>query len=133
MREHISNIDTVNSPSYCVDMNVVPNEYASSDSKIALVINNNCSFSVTYSNDYTLEFYNAQKNQWENIVYKDINIVFDLIAIELNGHSSDTMAIFLYPQYHKFIPGKYKVRKNITVENEKLDLEAEFFIKDEVK
>lgn len=133
MKENISNIDTVNFPSCCIDMSVVPNEYASCDSKITLVIKNNCSSPVTYGNDYSLEFYNAQKNKWEKIVYKDINIVFDLIAMELNAHSSDTVAIFLYPKYYKFIPGKYKIRKKFTMENEKFGLEADFYIKDRDK
>lgn len=129
-KDYIFNVDTIQSPFSCVEMNVVPNEYASNDSKITLVIGNNCSSSVIYGYDYSLEYYNAQKGQWEEIVYKDVNIVFDLIAIELNPHASDTLDICLYPKYHKFIPGMYRVVKEFKIENKEIVLKADFFVMD---
>lgn len=112
-----------------VQMDAVPDEYTSYDGKITLVVRNNGSSPVVYGRDYSLEYYDEKKALWEEVVYEKISVMFELIAIKLEPHCTDTLRIRLLSEHHRFVPGKYRVVKDFRVESDTVTLEACFFIR----
>lgn len=114
-----------------IKLNIITNKNINKDSKILLVIRNDSSFPVIYGDNYILEYYDNIKRQWEKVKYKDINVVFNLVSMELKPYSSDTLDIYIYPKHYEFISGKYRIIKSFNVKNRKLVLKHCFFIKND--
>lgn len=95
------------------------------DSTITVVIHNNTDTQITTGLRYKIEFLNNGK--WERCEFSEA-IVTNLILAIIDAQTQKDFIIYLYPQYHRYEPGKYRIVKNVAYKDEEIEVFAYFEI-----
>lgn len=101
------------------------NHYIIGDSLIKLCLTNNSSDTISYGNDYDIEYYDSISSNWNKVMFSH-DIIFTLQKINLCPEGRDTIKIHLYPNFYDYKPGEYRISKNILVDDE-LDTTKVYF------
>ncbi len=92
---------------------------------IKAVITNHSADEVRTGDYYTIEHY--IDNEWKKTPFPE-NICFELYLAMISAGSTRDFDIGIFTKNYDYVPGKYRVNKEIEIKNEKRILSAEFVI-----
>lgn len=86
--------------------------YIVGDSLIVLHLRNNSKESISYGSDYDIEYFDTTSSHWNSVVFSE-DVIFTLQKINLLQGGCDTLKIYLYPNFYQYIPGEYRISKDV--------------------
>lgn len=84
------------------------------DSVIVVDIMNYSNKTLTTGLGSEFEYFNS--NKWEQCKFS-IGFLTESVALLINPHSVLSLKVYLNPQYHKYFKGKYRIKKQIRINN----------------
>ncbi|MDR2853973.1 MAG: hypothetical protein LBV31_01565 [Prevotellaceae bacterium] len=104
-------------------MQVSPENVPVGSDNVVLIVTNNTSKEITYSIYFTLDYFDG--TNWMPI---ELDIAFEDLRLAVPAGKSIEKEIFLWPEYHDYKIGKYRITKEFPINNERRNICAEFEI-----
>lgn len=84
------------------------------DSVIVVDIMNYSDKTLTTGLGSEIEYFNS--NKWEQCKFS-IGFLTESVALLINPHSVLSLRVYLNPEYHKYFKGRYRIKKQIRINN----------------
>ncbi|MCD7898768.1 MAG: hypothetical protein LUH22_02515 [Bacteroides sp.] len=109
-----------------ISMLITPNTFEKVPANVKLTVINTSDTIAQYGANYVIE--ELQNEEWVRMPFNDELAFIDLLYIQPSGETRE-YTISLYPDMGEYKKGKYRIRKNINLGDENVDVTAEFEIK----